>query len=175
MSGETGQLQRLTDDQVSARLVAYNADGSLDRDIALLREKAGDLVESAVRDQFGKESAERVKAHYSSKVDASWVQSVAEYGRRIFQERTSIPTYIAARERLKSAVVAGMFDRFADDRETLESVITAFQRLTTIETDIILAQISQLEANEAADRRGRENGDFEQRVAELVRGSTEQS
>jgi methyl-accepting chemotaxis protein len=175
MSGETGQLQRLTDDQVSARLVAYNADGSLDRDIALLREKAGDLVESAVRDQFGKESAERVKAHYSSKVDASWVQSVAEYGRRIFQEKTSIPTYVAARERLKSAVVAGMFDRFADDRETLESVIAAFQRLTTIETDIILAQISQLEANEAADRRGRENGDFEQRVAELVRGSTEQS
>ena len=36
MSGQTGQLQRLTDEQVSARLAAYNGDGSLDRD--LLRE-----------------------------------------------------------------------------------------------------------------------------------------
>ena len=31
MSGETGQLQQLTDEQVNARLAAYNADGSLDR------------------------------------------------------------------------------------------------------------------------------------------------
>jgi methyl-accepting chemotaxis protein len=175
MSGETGQLQRLTDDQVSARLVAYNADGSLDRDIALLREKAGDLIETNVRDQFGKESGDRVRAHYGSKVDANWVQSVAEYGRRIFQEKTSIPTYISARERLKSTVVAGMFDRFTDDRETLETCVSAFQRVTTVETDIILAQISQLEAIEAADLRGRESTAFEQRVAELVRASTEQS
>jgi methyl-accepting chemotaxis protein len=175
MSGETGQLQRLTDDQVSTRLVAYNADGSLDRDIALLREKVGDLIESEVREQFGKESAERVKAHYGSKVDTNWVQSVAEFGRRIFQERTSIPQYIAARERLKSTVIDGMFDRFADDSDTLQACVTAFQRLTTVETDIILAQISQLEAIDAADSRSRESTEFERRVADLVRASTEES
>jgi hypothetical protein len=37
MSGETGQLQRLTDEQIKERLAAYNADGSLSRDIELLR------------------------------------------------------------------------------------------------------------------------------------------
>ena len=175
MSGETGQLQRLTDEQVSARLVAYNRDGSLDRDIAFLREKAGDLIEAQVRDQFGKEAAERIKDHYGSKVGPNWVQSVAEYGRRIFQEKTSIPSYIAARDRLKAAVVAGMFDRFADDRDALETCVTSFERLTTIETDIILAQVSQLEAVEAAEQRGRESGDFERRVSDLVRASTDQS
>jgi methyl-accepting chemotaxis protein len=175
MSGETGQLQRLTDDQVSTRLVAYNADGSLDRDIALLREKVGDLVESNVRDQFGKESADRVKAHYSSKVDANWVQSVAEYGRRIYQEQTSIPQYIAARERLKSTVIDGMFDRFADDSDTLQACVTAFQRVTTVETDIILAQISQLEASDAAAQRGRDSSEFERRVADLMRATGEES
>jgi methyl-accepting chemotaxis protein len=175
MGAETGQLQRLTDDQVSVRLVAYNADGSLDQDIALLREKVGDLIESNVRDQFGKESAERVKTHYSGRVDANWIQSVAEYGRRIFQEKTSVPSYMAARERLKSAVVSGMFERFANDYETLEACVDAFQRLTTIEADIILAQISQLEAIEAANQRGNQNGDFERRVADLVRASTEES
>jgi methyl-accepting chemotaxis protein len=175
MSGETGQLQRLTDDQVSTRLVAYNADGSLDRDIALLREKVVDLIESAVRDQFGKESADRVKSHYSSKVDANWVQSVAEYGRRIYQEQTSIPQCIAARERLKSTVIDGMFDRFADDSDTLQACVTAFQRVTTVETDIILAQISQLEATDAAAQRGRDSSEFERRVADLMRATGEES
>jgi methyl-accepting chemotaxis protein len=175
MSGETGQLQRLTDDEVSTRLVAYNADGSLDRDVALLREKVGDLIESEVREQFGKESAERVRAHYGSKVDSSWVQNVAEFGRRIFQERTSIPQYIAARERLKSTVVDGMFDRFADDSDALRACVTAFQRLTTVETDIILAQISQLEALDAAAQRGRDSSEFERRVADLMRATGEES
>ena len=175
MGAETGQLQRLTDDQVNARLAAYNADGSLDRDIALLREKVGDLIESHVRDQFGKESAERVRAHYAGRADFNWIQSVAEYGRRIHQEKTVVPSYVAARERLKSAVVAAMFDRFADDLETLQACVTAFERLTTIETDIILAQFSQLEAIEAADQRGTQSGDFERRVAELVRATTEAS
>jgi methyl-accepting chemotaxis protein len=175
MGGETGQLQRLTDEQVSARLGAYNPDGSLDRDLAFLREQAGDLIESKVRDQFGKEAADRVRTHYGSKVDASWMQAVAEYGRRIFSEKNSVPQYIAARDRLKSAILAGMFDRFGSDRDTLQSCVDAFQRVTTIETDIILAQIALLEAIEAADQRGRESHEFERRVADLVRASTEQS
>src|SRR5215469_7695501 len=137
MGGETGQLQRLTDEQVNARLAAYNAGGSLDRDIALLKGKAGDLIDSEVREQFGNEVADRMKVHYSSKIDADWIQAVAEYGRRIFQEKTSVPVYFAARDRLMSAIVKNIFDRFDDDRETLETCIDAFQRLTTVETDII--------------------------------------
>lgn len=175
MGGETGQLQRLTDEQVNARLAAYNSGGSLDRDVALLREKAGDLIDFEVRDQFGSEVADRMKAHYSSKIDADWIQAVAEYGRRIFQERSSVPTYVAARDHLMSAIVKKMFERFQDERETLETCIDAFQRLTTIETDIILAQVALLEAIEAADQRGRESEQFERRVAELVRASSEQS
>ncbi|MES2135675.1 MAG: methyl-accepting chemotaxis protein [Pseudomonadota bacterium] len=175
MSGETGQLQRLTDEQVSARLSAYNSDGSLDRDVTLLREKLSDLIESQVRDQFGKDSADQVKAHYSGKVDANWIQSVAEYGRRIFREKSSVPEYIAARDRLKTRVVDGIFERFAGDTDTIKACVTAFQRLATIETDIILAQIALLEANEAADLRGRESVEFERRVADLVLASTEQS
>ena len=175
MSGETGQLQRLTDEQVNARLAAYNSDGSLDRDVKLLREKVGDLIEAEVRNHFGTDAADRVKTHYSAKTDSDWIQAVAEYGRRIFRERTSVPEYVNARCRLKAAVITGMFNRFADDLDTLEACITAFQRLTTIETDIILAQVSLLEAIDAADQRGRESGEFERRVAELVRASTEQS
>jgi len=175
MTGETGQLQRLTDQQVSARLAAYNPGGSLDSDLQLLRDKAGDLIVAEFREQFGSEAAATMKAHYAGKVDASWIQAVAEYGRRIFQEKTSVPQYIAGRDQLITRVVAGMFDRFADDVDTLRTCVSAFQRLTTFETDIILAQVSLLEAIEAADQRGRESEHFERRVAELVLASTEQS
>jgi methyl-accepting chemotaxis protein len=175
MSGQTGQLQRLTDEQVNARLLAYNADGALERDVQLLRDKIGDLISTEVREQFGSEAAATLKAHYSGKVDASWIQNVAEYGRRIFREKTSVPQYIAARDQLKTRVIAGMFERFSNNLNELHECVAAFQRLTTIETDIILAQVSLLEAIQAADQRGRESGEFERRVAELVRASTEQS
>src|SRR3954453_383913 len=125
MTGETGQLQRLTDEQVNARLASYNAGGSLDRDVQFLREKAGDLIEARVREQFGPEAADRVRSHYSGKVDADWIQAVAEYGRRIFQEKTSVPAYIAARDRLISSIVSPLFERFADDAATIEACVSA--------------------------------------------------
>jgi methyl-accepting chemotaxis protein len=175
MSGQTGQLQRLTDEQVNARLLAYNADGALERDVHLLRDKIGELISTEVREQFGSEAAATLKAHYSGKVDANWVQNVAEYGRRIFREKISVPQYIAARDQLKTRVIAGMFERFANNLDELHECVAAFQRLTTIETDIILAQVSLLEAIQAADQRGRESGEFERRVADLFRASTEQS
>src|SRR4051812_33476294 len=74
MNGETAQLQRLTDEQVNVRLSAYNADGLLEQDIALLRDQAGDLIEAEVGEQFGKDAAQQVKAQYAGAVDAAWVQ-----------------------------------------------------------------------------------------------------
>jgi methyl-accepting chemotaxis protein len=175
MSGDTGQLQRLTDQQVSARLAAYNPGGSLDRDLQLLREKVGDLIDEEVRQQFGSDAAATIKKHYAAKVDSDWVQAVAEYGRLIFREKTSVPQYIVARDQLNSRVIAATFQRFDGDKETIEDCVTAYHRLTVFETDIILAQVALLEAIEAADQRGRESEQFERRVGELVRASTEQS
>jgi methyl-accepting chemotaxis protein len=175
MSGDTGQLQRLTDEQVSARLQAYNPGGSLERDAQGLWQDAGDIIEAEVRGQFGPEAAERVHAHYSGKVDVDWVQNVAEYGRRIYREKTSVPAYIAARDQLITRIIAQLFERFANEAGTLQKCVSAFQRLTSFETDIILAQVALLEAIDAADQRGRESEQFERRVAELVRASTEQS
>jgi len=175
MSGDTGQLQRLTDQQVSARLAAYNPGGSLDRDLQLLSEKVGDIIDREVREQFGSDAAATVKAHYSGKVDSNWIQSVAEYGRAIFREKTSVPQYIVARDQLNSRVIAATFERFGGDSGMIQDCVTAFQRLTVIETDIILAQVALLEAIEADDQRGRESEQFERRVGELVRASTEQS
>jgi methyl-accepting chemotaxis protein len=175
MGGDTGQLQRLTDEQVNARLQAYNPDGSLERDVHGLWQDAGDIIEAEVRSQFGPEAAERVHAHYSGRIDSAWVQNIAEYGRRIYREKMSVPAYIAARDQLITRIIDQMFERTASSSDTLRKFVGAFQRLTSFETDIILAQVSLLEAIEAADQRGHESEQFERRVTDLVRASTEQS
>jgi methyl-accepting chemotaxis protein len=175
MTGETGQLQRLTDEQVKARLAAYNPGGSLDRDLELLRENAADLITAAIAKHFGQDRAEHYIAHYSRKVDSAWIQAIAEYGLKIYREKMSVPAYIAARMEAASSVVERMVERFAGDPEKLQECVSAFTRLKTFETDIILAQVALLEAIDAADVRGRESEQFERRVAELVLASTEQS
>jgi methyl-accepting chemotaxis protein len=175
MGGETGQLQWLTDEQVSARLAAYNGDGALDRDVRLLHESVSDIITAEIVSQFGKERAERLAANHSASVDSKWIQSVADFGRQIYAEKIAIPSYIAARTQAAGRIIARVIERFSDDSEKLEQVIAAFNRLSTFETDIILAQVSLLESIDAADGRGRESEQFERRVSELVHLSTEQS
>ena len=175
MSGGTGQLQRLTDEQVSARLAAYNGDGQLDRDIALLREHAADLVIGEVLAEYGQERADRFAPVYAGKVDADWIQHIAGYGRMIYAERTPVPDYMAEHAAISRRVVVNLCERFAHDPTTLGQCMAAFNRLEMIETDITLAQVALLEAIDAANRRGSESHEFERHVADLVRSSTDRS
>jgi methyl-accepting chemotaxis protein len=168
-------LQPLTDKQVNSRLDAYNAGGTLERDIRGLWEDASDILRDCARTHFGEPAVAVVERHYTSKIDAKWVQNVADFGQRLFSEKQSVPAYIAQRDRLISDIIAKLFEKLADDPARLCERITALQRLTSYETDIILAQVALLEANEAAEARGKESEQFERRVAELVSTSGSQS
>jgi len=174
MSGETG-LQQLTDEQVLARLAAYNPGGSLDRDLELLRENAGDLISAEVVAQYGPERAERFATMCASKVDAAWIQGIADFGRQIYRDKTSVPAYMAARTETEGRIITRLTECFAGDPEKLAQCLSAFARVSAIETDIILAQVSLLEAIEAGDQRGLESEQFERRVGELVRATTDES
>ena len=175
MGAETGQLQQLTDEQVNARLAAYNGDGSLERDVKLLRDNVADIIAEEIVAQFGQARAERFGENYSGKVDAKWIQGVAGYGRQVYAEKISVPAYMMARTQAASRIVTRVTERYSADQDKLQEILCAFYRLSVFETDIILAQVSLLEAIDAAETRGRENDQFERRVAELVRASTEQS
>src|SRR3954453_17376560 len=115
MSGDTGQLQRLTDEQVSARLAAYNPRGSLDRDMALLKSHVLELVVAEVKEQFGSERGDRYAAIYAGGVDAAWMQAIAEYGRQIYRDKIAVPDYIAERNEIANRVVADLTEKFHDD------------------------------------------------------------
>jgi methyl-accepting chemotaxis protein len=175
MSGETGQLQRLTDEQVSTRLATYNGDGSLERDIAFLRENALELIYAEVEASLGKERADRYAPVYDGKVDAAWIQLIAGYGRMIYADKTPVPVYMLEHAAVAGRIIGRMCEHFASDPAKLAQCVAAFNRMEMIETDITLAQVALLEANDAAEARGRESEQFERRVAELVRASTDQS
>ena len=175
MKSDTGHLQRLTDEQVSERLAAYNPGGSLERDILLLKETAMDIVAEEIVAEFGPERAERFARNYAGNVDSAWVQGVAEYGREIFSQKMSVPDYIAKRAQTAERMIARLVERFSKDPKKLQDCIAALLRVGQFETDIVLAQIALLEAIQAADFRGKQSEEFERRVADLVRGSTEQS
>ena len=168
-------LQPLTETQVQNRLDAYNSGGSLERDIQALWEDAGDIIRDCARTHFGEAAVAGVERHYTTKVDAAWIQNVADFGQRLYREKQSVPQYIAVRDKLITDIIAGLFERFATDHALLCQRVTVLQRLTSYETDIILAQVALLEANEAAEARGRESDQFEQRVSELVRTTGTQS
>jgi methyl-accepting chemotaxis protein len=175
MNSDTGHLQKLTNEQVNARLAAYNSDGSLDRDVKLLREHAGEIIEEEISVHFGPERAAGHTANYSGAANAVWVQSIAEYGRRIYAEGTPVPGYMALRAKAGSSIVMKMIERHGDDSELLGNCLGAFYRVSQFETDIILAQVAVLESLDSADSRGRQSEQFERRFTELVHGSTEQS
>src|SRR5215210_5820481 len=175
MGGETGQLQRLTDEQVGARLAAYNPGGSLDRDLKLFRDHMLGLVVAEIGTEFGSERADRYSAIYAGKINAAWVQSIAEYGRDIYRDKTSVPQYIADRFDIANRVFSALTEQLRSEPDRLADCICAYYRIDIVETDIILAQVALLEAIDAADQRGRESEQFERRVSDLVRASTDQS
>jgi methyl-accepting chemotaxis protein len=168
-------LQPLTDVQVQNRLAAYNPGGVLERDVRGLWADASEIICDCAAKHFGDASVAVVERHYTSKVDAAWIQNVADFGQRLYREKQSVPEYIATRDKLISDIIARLFEKFAEDQAKLCELVTALQRLTSYETDIILAQVALLEANEAAEARGKESEQFERRVAELVATSGSQS
>jgi methyl-accepting chemotaxis protein len=122
---DTAQLQRLTDEQVSARLAAYNAGGSLDRDLELFSDRVLEFVVAEIRAQFGPERAERYGEIYTRKVDASWIQSIAEYGRQIFRNHTSVPEYLADRLAIANRVFAALTESYHSEPRQLASCMSA--------------------------------------------------
>ncbi|MES2147286.1 MAG: methyl-accepting chemotaxis protein [Pseudomonadota bacterium] len=175
MTGQTAQMQPLSDEQVQNRLTAYNSDGSLDRNLATVKQHAADIIAEEAVATFGEESAKLVLLRYDHKVDANWVEQVAEFGRRLYADKVPVPKFLETRHQFTANVVSRMFERFSADQETLQACVQALMRITNVYTDIMLAQIAVLESHDAANQRGRDTDQFERRVSDLVLATTQDS
>ena len=175
MSGDTSQLQRLSEEQVQSRLRAYSDGGRFQEAMRWLWDQAGDIIEETTRKHFGDAVAKLNRDHFTKSVNASWVRATAEQGVIMYSGKLSIPDFIAAHSNMARDVIRQFEDRFEGRVEEKLVAIDTFMRALAYAEDIVLAQIAVLEANAAADARGRQSEQFERRVSELVRASTDQS
>ena len=175
MSGDTSQLQRLTDEQVNARLAAYADKGRFETNLHWLWEQAGDLIEEISRTTLGEQAVAYEQERFTRKVDSDWVRNVAEYGLAMHVSRASVPQFVAATAAASKELLRRFDERFAESTEDRIRALDTWFRAQSVCEDVLLAQIALLEANEAAERRGGESVQFEQRVADLFRSSAEQS
>ena len=175
MSGDIGHLQRLTNEQVAARIACYGDEGRFEASLRRLWDDAGPVIEAAARSRFGDDVGCLGRDHFTRPVDEAWVRSVAEQGVRMFAAKRNVPEFIAARAEVANEVIRAFDECYAGKADQRIAAIGTFHRVLSFSEDIILAQIALLEANEAADQRGRQSEQFERRVADLVRASTEQS
>ena len=53
-------------------------------------------------------------------------------GQRLYREKQSVPPYIATRDKLISAIIARLFEKFAGDPASCASCVTSLQRLTSL-------------------------------------------
>jgi methyl-accepting chemotaxis protein len=175
MKGDTGQLQRLSKEQVSERLAAYADGGKLEAAMHWLWDEAGGIIDEVSRAQLGDAVARLQREFYTRAVDEDWVRAIAEQGIEIYSAKTSIPQFVAGRARYMSELLRRIDVHFRSRHEERLRAVDTLYRAQSFARDIVHAQVSLLDANDAADARGRQSEQFERRVAELVRASTDQS
>jgi methyl-accepting chemotaxis protein len=169
------KLQKLTEQQVESRLAAYNPDGNFERELQRLWDQAGESLEEAMRNLGGEDPAQQLRSRFGVPVDAQWVRSIAEWGVELFVRKLSVPVVIDRRARFTAALCRCVEERFAAQPELRRECLETLIRLRTYETDIMLAQIGQLEADEAANARGRRSERFERTVTSLVETTSGES
>jgi methyl-accepting chemotaxis protein len=175
MKSDNGQLQRLTEDQVLRRVAAFADGGRFQESMHWLWDQAGNVIEDAFRKHFGEDAARQSRDQFARPLDEAWVRAVAEEGVRMYVAKADVPTFVSARARMAREVFAAFDDHFAGKPDDKVAAIDTFHRALSFDQDIVVAQMALLEANAAADARGKQSEQFERRVADLVRGSTEQS
>jgi len=169
------KLQKLTTGQIETRLSTYNAGGAFERDLHWLWAEAGEAIERTVVEEAGEELARQFREHLTRRVDASWIERVADFGIKIYAGRRSVPTLIERRAMLAAIIHERMRAHFHADEDKLRRAELTLHRLADYENDIMLAQVALLEANEAAEARGRESERFERTVASLVNATAAES
>ena len=168
-------LQKLTEAQVADRLAAYNPGGEFEASLSWLWSEAGDLIEAAVLASGGEAAAARTRVSFNRAVDGEWIRDCAQLGFEIFTTKLPVPREMDRRARLVATLCVSFAERFAGRAEDFHRAVETLQRLAAYESDIILAQLALLEANEAAAARGRQSEQFERTVADLVRDTTGES
>jgi methyl-accepting chemotaxis protein len=166
--------ERMSDEQVSARLAAYGDDGRFENDLAWLWAEAKDLVEDSAKAALGASGAELYRDIFTSPVNETWVLGIAEAGAKLASKTSKLPQAAAARATFAARVFEGLGERF--DGSDKSRAFETFSKVINFASEIISTAASAgASSAPAASAGSSDNGEFERRVAELIRASIEQT
>ena len=166
--------ERMSGEQVSARLAAYGDDGQFEAELAWLWTEAKDLIEDAAKAALGASGAELYRDIFTSPVNETWVLGIAEAGAKLGSKASKLPQAAAARAMFSANVFDGLSSRFegADRSRAFET----FSKVINFASEIVATSASAGSSSApAASAASGDNGDFERRVADLIRNSIEQT
>ncbi len=181
-------------EEISQRLAIYNVDGAFQQDLRFVWERAGETVlkatlecwawlpgsdtpcgETIARLGVSAETiAQRITYHTRAKftrtIDASWINLLSLVGREIFTTGVPAPLVIDGMSALTAAVAKALQTQFGDSPD-LERMLNTLHRLTAIELEISIAQLTVLRQHSAVASQTEEGARFQQTVVEILQGA----
>ena len=154
--------------EVSQRLAVYNGDGALQRDLAFAWDKSGEVIVRATLDFWAwlptsgtpcgdviaglgvpadvitTRVTNHIRAQYTRPIDANWIYLLSLVGREVFATGASAPLVIDGTANHTSRVTKALREALPESEE-LSRVIDTVHRLSLIETEVSLAQLSILQ------------------------------
>jgi methyl-accepting chemotaxis protein len=179
------------DAEIAQRVAIYNGDGELERDIAFVWERAGEVILSAVRDfwvwlprsrtpcgdaiarmglsdeEIQPRVARQTRAQLTMPVDARWVDRIGMIGREIFVMGTST-ALVAEGNAQRTAMICKALSDAMPGSDDLPRIIDTVHRLAAIELEISFAYQAFLGKKQAIAERSAEAERFRQTVADIL-------
>lgn len=179
---------RLADEALDMRVALYNADGQFERGIRLLWSECSDLIietaKEAWRVEFEVENRMKIPAEYHTvwvekildniekkyqyPVNRAWVTEVSRSAIHFFRFGIASPLIVMTLADITTRLVHAMRKKFQDNTEKLAVFLPILHRLTYCEMEIILAAITELEKQQAAEERGKAGENFRNEVAQQL-------
>lgn len=194
-SASPTRLQKLSGEALDMRLKLYNADGEFERGIHFLWSECSDIIMATAKDIWEKEfnstdrmnipvehrkvwlekALESTRIKYSTVIDREWVRQVARPARHFFNFGVASPLIVSTLANMAERISSEIQRKFGNEPEKLNTLYPVIYRLTACELEIILAEITQLEKQHAAEDRGKVGEIFRRDVAKQLNVALDES
>jgi len=192
-------LHSLPPEAIRQRLDVYNAGGKLADDVAFLWRHASELILHATADYWSDLAEnneviggmirranlsrevllERVWANahrrFGEPVDAAWIDQLGAAGREVFVTKAPLPLIINAIWSRSAMLIGRIRDSFPDDPDMRRRMVDTIHRMSCIEVEIILAQVSLLEERRIEAERSEAGERFQQTIVEILQSTVTDS
>jgi methyl-accepting chemotaxis protein len=174
--------------ELATRLAIYNADGRLAIDMAYLWSQASTPILACAEEFWAANPAQAAalrpwgdgaepfasridaatRARYTRPVDAAWLQVLAQPGAALFAGQLSVPVLVDGITRHASALSERIRDLFVADQRVVRRLVDTVQRLTAIEIELMLAQLSHLERHRTQASDSQAGEQFQQQMMTIL-------